>query len=138
MQENVFHIALAVDNLNEATNFYSNILGCAERIDARGDQYTVINFFGSQLVLIEAPDETNPQLPSNKEFVEPVKHFGIIMKWDDWHTLVKKLESRKVKFKILPNIKEHENVGKVANMFLSDPSNNYIEFKSYKDRTKIL
>ena len=37
MQENIFHVALAVDDLVEATSFYSNILGCEERIDARGD-----------------------------------------------------------------------------------------------------
>jgi len=138
MQDNIFHVALAVDNLNEATNFYSNILGCKEREDARGDTYTVINFFGSQLVLIEDPSETNKQESNSRDFFEPVKHFGIIMEWGKWHTLVKTLEEKEIKFKIPPNVKDHENVGKVANMFLSDPSNNFIEFKSYKDRSKIL
>ena len=73
-----------------------------------------------------------------KEFTEPVKHFGIIMEWKNWHKLVKNLEAKKVKFKISPNIKDHDNVGRVANMFISDPSNNFIEFKSYEDRSKIL
>ena len=138
MQKNIFHVALAVDDLVEATSFYSNILGCEERIDARGDKYTVINFFGSQLVLIEDNSETNKIEEDEKEFTEPVKHFGIIMEWKNWHKLVKNLEAKKVKFKISPNIKDHDNVGRVANMFISDPSNNFIEFKSYEDRSKIL
>ena len=138
MKDNVFHVALAVDDLKEAANFYSNTLGCEERIDARGQEFAVFNFFGSQLVLIEAPEETNSKYDSDQKFIEPIKHFGIIMKWEKWNDLVKELETKNVEFKISPNIKEHKNVGKVANMFISDPSNNYIEFKSYKDRSKIL
>ena len=138
MQENIFHVALAVNDLKEATDFYSNVLGCKERMDARGDTYTVINFFGSQLVLIEDPNETNKHDSIDQDFFEPVKHFGIIMEWSKWHNLVDTLEKKEVEFKIQPNVKDHENVGKVANMFLSDPSHNFIEFKSYKDRSKIL
>lgn len=138
MQDNVFHVALAVDNLLDATNFYSNILDCRERIDARGDKYTVINFFGAQLVLIEDSSETNKTNEEDEEFIEPIKHFGIIMEWKQWHKLAQNLEAKKIPFKVSPNIKHHDNVGEVANMFISDPSNNYIEFKSYEDRSKIL
>ncbi|MBL41470.1 MAG: glyoxalase [Rhodospirillaceae bacterium] len=138
MQDNVFHVALAVDDLIEATSFYSNILDCKERIESRGDKFTVINFFGSQLVLIEEPSETEKIIEEDIDFIEPIKHFGIIMKWNEWHKLVEKLKAKRVPFKISPNIKYHDNVGKVANMFISDPSNNYIEFKSYEDRSKIL
>ena len=138
MQENIFHVALAVNDLSKTIVFYTNILGCKERIDAKGEFYSVIYFFGSQLVLIEAPEQTEKKFKMNKLFIEPVKHFGLIMSWDKWHILAHELEKNNAEFLIPPNIKEHENLGKVANMFLSDPSNNNIEFKSYEDRTKVI
>jgi len=70
--------------------------------------------------------------------VEPYKHFGIIMDWDDWNTLADELRAKSVAFRIEPNVKDHEHIGTVGNMFVADPAGNYLEFKSYKDKSKVL
>ena len=72
---------------------------------------------------------------------EPIKkvveHFGIILHWDDWHALADKVKASGVEFAVAPNIIDHEGLGEVGNFFVCDPSGNALEFKSYKDRTKI-
>ena len=60
MQDPIFHVAFAVDDLATARDFYLSTLGCKERTDTSGKSYAVINFFGAQMVLIEAPDEVEP------------------------------------------------------------------------------
>lgn len=136
MKELIYHTALAVDDIHAARAFYLETLGCRERTDTSGENFSVINFFGSQLVLIEAPDQVEPS--HDDATVEPYKHFGIIMDWQDWHDLVDTLKAKKVNFRIEPNIKDHEGIGKVGNMFLADPSGNFVEFKSYHDKSMVL
>jgi extradiol dioxygenase family protein len=48
------------------------------------------------------------------------------------------LRAKNVDFRIKPNVKDHPDIGTVGNMFVADPAGNYLEFKSYKDKTKIL
>ncbi len=132
----IFHVALAVDNIQTARAFYLDTLGCHERSDTSGEHFSVINFHGAQLVLIEAPEQVEPSRDNPN--LEPYKHFGIIMDWDDWHALADDLRRRGVAFRIEPNIKEHEGIGKVGNMFVADPAGNYLEFKTYHDPSKIL
>jgi len=121
MPEPIFHVAIAVDDLKKARDFYMGTLGCTERADTVGRGHAVINFFGAQLVAIE-----------------PYKHFGIIMDWDDWHALKDKLTRQGVNFSVQPNVKMHKSIGEVGSMFIADPSGNYVEFKSYRDRSRVL
>ena len=136
MKDLIHHTALAVDNIDAARAFYLDTLGCTERADTSGENFSVINFFGSQLVLIEAPEQVEPS--RDDPSIEPYKHFGIIMDWEDWHELADSLKAKGVKFRIEPNIKDHEGIGKVGNLFLADPAGNYVEFKSYQDKSKVI
>ena len=136
MKNPIFHVALAVENISEAREFYKNTLNCSERKDASGESFSVFNFYGAQLVLIEDPEQIEKH--NLDQEIEPVKHFGIIMDWDEWHSLVEVLRLKKINFRVEPNIVDHDNVGKVGNMFVADPSGNFIEFKTYKDSSKIL
>jgi len=136
MKPLIHHTALAVKDISEARAFYLETLGCRERADTSGENFSVIDFFGSQLVLIEAPEQVDPSHDDPE--TEPYKHFGIIMDWQDWHDLVDDLKAKNVTFKIEPNIKDHEGIGKVGNLFLADPSGNFVEFKSYHDRSMVL
>jgi uncharacterized protein len=136
MQDPIFHVAFAVDDLTAARDFYLSTLGCKERTDTSGKSYAVINFFGAQMVLIEAPDEVEPSKADPS--VEPYKHFGLIMDWEDWNDLADELRAKNVEFRIKPNIKDHPHIGTVGNMFVADPAGNYLEFKSYKDKSKVL
>ena len=135
-QPPIFHVAIAVNDLAETRRFYVDDLGCTERTDTSTDEYAVINFHGAQLVAIEAPDQVE-KIPDGVAS-EPIKHFGMIMDWDDWHAMADRLKAAKTDFLIEPNVKSHDGIGEVGNMFLRDPSGNNLEFKSYKDRSKVL
>lgn len=132
----IFHIALPVNDLDEARAFYTGLLGCTERPEKVFDGLITMNFFGAQLALLEAPDQV--QDPPPTDLPVPVKHFGIIMEWDDWHAMVEKLKAAKVDFVWGPEVNTHDAVGEVGNLFFNDPSGNSLEFKSYRDRSKIL
>ena len=136
MGEPIFHVALAVDDIRKARAFYLDTLGCWERADTSGADFSVINFHGAQLVLIEAPDQVEPS--RDDPTLEPYKHFGIIMDWDDWQALASDLKRKGVPFRVAPNVKDHPGIGKVGNLFLTDPAGNYLEFKSYQDKSKVL
>ena len=135
-QTPIFHVAIAVKDLAETRRFYVDALGCTVRNDTSTDQYAVINFHGAQLVAIEAPDQVEA-VPDDGGG-EPIKHFGIIMDWDDWHAMADRLKAAGSDFLIAPNVKSHDGIGEVGNMFLRDPSGNNLEFKSYKDKSKVL
>lgn len=136
MPEPIFHVAIAVDDLKKARDFYMGTLGCTERADTVGRGHAVINFFGAQLVAIEAPDQV--EKTEEQPGYEPYKHFGIIMDWDEWHALKDKLTGQGVNFSVQPNVKMHKSIGEVGSMFIADPSGNYVEFKSYRDRSRVL
>ena len=129
----IFHIAFPVNDLDEARAFYTGLLGCTERPEKVFDGLATLNFFGAQLVMVEAPDEVQAPPPSDRPV--PTKHFGIIMEWD---AMAEKLKAADVEFVWGPNVTKHEAIGEVGSLFINDPSGNSLEFKSYRDRSKIL
>ena len=66
-----------------------------------------------------------------------MRHFGIILDWNDWLYLSQKLQESKLEFIIKPYIRFKGKVGEQATMFIKDPSNNVLEFKSFKDDSYI-
>ncbi len=132
----IFHIAFPVNDLDEARGFYVDMLGCTERPEKVIEGLAVFNFFGSQLVVVDAPNEVQEPPPS--EIPVPTKHFGIIMDWDEWHEMVDKLKAAKVEFVWGPDVTNHESIGEVGSLFINDPSGNSLEFKSYRDKSKVL
>ena len=132
----IFHIAFPVNDLDEARAFYVDLLGCTERPERAIDGLAVLNFFGAQLVVVDAPDEV--QAPPPSDIPVPSRHFGIIMDWDEWHDMAAKLKDAKVDFVWGPDVTDHEAIGEVGSLFINDPSGNSLEFKSYKDKSKVL
>ena len=63
----------------------------------------------------------------------PVPHFGVVLEWEQWELLAKKLRLKKIKFIIEPYIRFKGKIGEQATMFFLDPENNALEFKSFKD-----
>ena len=95
-------------------------------------------FYGHQLSAHLRPEElknTKKNPVDGKEV--PVRHFGVVLPWDEWHALSKKLKKLKVDFVIDPYIRFKGEVGEQATMFFLDPSGNALEFKSFKDTSQI-
>tara|TARA_B100000945_G_scaffold262593_1_gene221179 strand:- start:283 stop:708 length:426 start_codon:yes stop_codon:yes gene_type:complete len=125
-----FHLAIPVSNLQKSKNFYINILGCT--IGRSSEQWIDLNFFQHQLVLHLSKKmiNSNSNKVDNKKI--PVPHFGVILEWNQWQLLSKKIEN-KISFIVKPYIRFKGQIGEQATMFFLDPDNNALEFKSFKD-----
>lgn len=130
-----FHLAFPVRDLEEARRFYSGLLGC--ETGRESDRWIDFNFFGHQLVAHLAPPERETATnPVDGEAV-PVRHFGVILEWQQWEQLAARLTSAGIEFIIEPGIRFKGQVGEQATMFFMDPSGNALEFKSFRDFSQI-
>ena len=133
---NPFHLAFPIKDIEETKRFYKNVLGC--EIGRESDAWVDFNFFGHQLSAHLKPEElTNTKKNKVDGKSVPVRHFGVVLDWKDWHSLSKKLQSLKIKFIIDPYIRFEGEVGEQATMFFLDPSGNALEFKSFKDSNQL-
>ena len=127
-----FHLAIPVDNLENARAFYGDILGCEQ--GRSSDHWIDWNFFGHQLVTHVAPDRV---LPPAHNAVDghsvPVPHFGVVLTMDSWQALADRVEEAGVAFVIEPYIRFKGQPGEQATMFFYDKSGNALEFKAFAD-----
>ena len=63
--------------------------------------------------------------------------FGVVLTWEDWHSLAERLKSVNTKFEIAPCIRFQGKVGEQATMFFKDPENNALEFKAFQDMNQL-
>ncbi len=130
-----FHLAFPVRDLESTRRFYADVLGCAiGREDARWIDF---DFFGHQITAHVAEDESLAASNAVDGDEVPVRHFGVILEWDAWHTLADRLRAAGVPFVIEPRIRFAGEVGEQATFFLRDPSGNALELKSFKDPSRI-
>ena len=125
-----FHLAFPVRDLEEAREFYAGLLGCPTGRES--GEWIDFNLYGHQIVAHLAPPEA--AVSTNKVDGEdvPVRHFGVILGWDEWEALAQRLQGR-VRFIIEPGIRFKGQVGEQATMFFKDPSGNALEFKAFRD-----
>ncbi|MBQ0736090.1 VOC family protein [Aquimarina celericrescens] len=132
-----FHLAIPVDDLKKARNFYNKILELEE--GRSSDHWVDFNFFGHQLVIHykeKLDSEDNYTNPVDGKDV-PVPHFGIILQWENWQNLADMLIEKKIEFVIKPYIRFKGQVGEQGTMFFYDPCGNALEFKSFKDMSEL-
>jgi len=129
-----FHLAFPVRDLEEARKFYAGLLGCPTGRESK--EWIDFDLYGHQIVAHLAPREA--AAATNKVDGEdvPVRHFGVILEWEQWEKLAESLKG-KVKFIIEPGIRFKGQVGEQATMFFKDPSGNALEFKAFKDQSRI-
>ena len=128
-----FHLAFPVHNITETERFFVDIIGC--KFGRRSEKWIDFNFFGHQ-ISAHLNLEKNTITPTNKVDNDnvPVRHFGIVLLWKEWHALADKLKSNKVQFLIKPRTRFQGKAGEQATLFILDPSGNVLEFKSFKDQ----
>jgi extradiol dioxygenase family protein len=130
-----FHLAFPVTDLEATRAFYHGLLGC--RLGRESDRWIDFDLHGHQItahrVEASAGAATNPV---DGDAV-PVPHFGLILDWDEWQALARRLEGAGVEFVIAPKIRFEGEVGQQATMFLNDPSGNALEFKAFRDESGI-
>ncbi len=129
-----FHLAIPVDCLDKARNFYGSKLGFEE---GRSDDHWIdYNFFGHQLVChIGELNKSNNNEVDGKDV--PIPHFGIILEWGDFDSFSSKLKAENINFIIEPYLRFSGLPGEQKTMFFKDPFGNALEFKSFKQDSEI-
>ena len=131
-----FHLAFPVLDIEETKSFYQDVLGC--RIGREDKKWVDFNFFVHQLSAHLKPDELKKTKKNEVDGKSvPVRHFGVILEWNDWQSLSKKLKKINTDFIIEPYIRFEGQVGEQGTMFFLDPSGNALEFKTFKDSNQI-
>jgi extradiol dioxygenase family protein len=131
-----FHLAFPVSDLAATREFYEKTLGCS--VGRTAERWIDFNFFGHQISAHLRPEEVAAARTNEVDGDKvPVRHFGAILEWEQWHELADKLTEEGHTFIIEPHIRFKGQVGEQATMFLPDPSGNALEFKSFKDMGQV-
>jgi extradiol dioxygenase family protein len=131
-----FHLAIAVDDIAAARQFYGEVLGFSEgRSDAKWIDW---NVRGHQVVTHQVGDKPSAD---RRDFVAganpvdghdvPVPHFGLVLPVDEFQALAAKLEAVDTKFAIAPYVRFAGEPGEQWTMFFFDPAGNALEFKAF-------
>jgi len=131
-----FHLAFPVRDLASTRAFYGGLLGCREGRAA--ELWVDFDLHGHQISAHVRPEACR-EVGRNEVDGDgvPVRHFGVVLDWDAWHALAERLRALRIPFRIAPKIRFRGEVGEQATFFLDDPSGNALEFKSFRDPTRL-
>ena len=131
-----FHLAIAVHDLEATRSFYCDQLGCT--VGREAPRWIDFNFFGHQVSvhLVDGDDSPIATNPVDGDQV-PSRHFGVVLDWENWQALGKKLKDSGQEFLIAPKTRFEGEPGEQGTFFLYDPSGNALEFKSFRDPSKL-
>jgi len=131
-----FHLAFPVHDLPAARQFYGGLLGCPE--GRSSSEWVDFDFYGHQIVAHLAPAEAGHRNTSAVDGdAVPVRHFGAVLELDAWQALADRLKRAGMRFIIEPHVRFQGEVGEQSTMFFLDPSGNAIEFKAFKDPSRL-
>lgn len=131
-----FHLAVPVDDLGAAKEFYGSVLGCQR--GRSSDRWQDWDFRGHQLVthLVERPvaaDGTDSMHNPVDGHDVPVPHFGLLLSVDDFHELADRLRRGGTDFVVEPYRRFEGLPAEQWTMFVYDPAGNALEFKAFAD-----
>ena len=130
MTESLFHLAFPVHDVEAATRFYVDGLGCT--LGRTSKQALTLGLAGHQLVGHLVPDQTSEQ-----KGVYP-RHFGLIfLSKDAWQALADRAQAKGLTFYQQPRIRFPGTRIEHHTFFLQDPSHNLLEFKHYTHESAI-
>lgn len=130
-----FHLAMPVTSVEKAMYFYEEILGLKR--GRFSDKWVDYDFFGHQVVFHEVQNAS--QIATNPVDGEkvPVPHFGLALDFDKWEQLAQKFKEAKVEFIIEPTTRFKGGPGEQGTFFIKDPNGLCIEFKAFKDPSRL-
>ena len=127
-----FHLAIPVDDLTAARQFYAVVMGCTE---GRSDPAAWIDFdfFGHQLVVHRADGAGDAADNAVDGHQVPVPHFGVVLTLAQFDALADRLAAAGAAFVHPPMTRFAGQPGEQRTMFLRDPAGNALEFKAFAD-----
>lgn len=135
-----FHLAIPVDDIDAAREFYGELLGFSQgRSDTKWIDW---NFRGHQVVthqVGEGPARRDGVAGTNPVDGHdvPVPHFGLVLPIEDFKALAAKLQSAGTAFVIEPYVRFAGEPGEQWTMFFLDPAGNALEFKAFADLNQL-
>ena len=114
-------MAFAVIDTEATRAFYAEKVGC--RVGRSAERWSDFDFFGHQVSAHLVGDalsraETNPV--DGEKMLS--RHFGAILKWNDWHTMKNRLAADGTDFIIAPTTRFAGELGEQAIMLFCNPS----------------
>lgn len=130
LQSPIFHLAIPINNVAVAKQFYADGLNCA--VGRENKSAVIFNFFGTQLVGHITQDELVKQTG-----IYP-HHLGLILPTkSDWESLCDRAQQQNLTFYEQPKLRFPNQVLKHYTFFLEDPFYNLLEFKYYGNQNMI-
>jgi extradiol dioxygenase family protein len=130
-----FHLAVPVDDLAAARQFYGEVLGLA--MGRSADTWVDWNLYGHQFVTHLAGRRVERMHNSVDGHDVPVPHFGLLLQVPQFSELADRLRAAGVKFVIEPYLRFEGQAGEQWTMFLLDPAGNALEFKAFADDAQV-
>src|SRR5688572_33158012 len=92
-----FHLAFPVKDLDSTRAFYVDLLGC--KVGRSADSWIDFDFYGHQISAHLVPENLQDRRSSPVDGKNvPVSHWGVILRWDDWHALSARLTKAGTEF----------------------------------------
>jgi extradiol dioxygenase family protein len=131
-----YHLAIPVDDLGKARDFYGGVLGLSEGRSA--DSWVDWNFYEHQVVTHVVPGRRGHAGHNAVDGHEvPVPHFGLLLSIPDFHALADRLRAAGTEFVIEPYLRFEGEPGEQWTMFFLDPAGNALEFKAFRDESQV-
>jgi extradiol dioxygenase family protein len=130
-----FHLAMPVDDLGAAQEFYGEVLGLEQGRSA--ETWIDWNLQGHQVVTHLASGRSQSIHNPVDGHGVPVPHFGLILTVPEFHRLAERLRAADVDFVIEPYVRFEGETGEQWTMFLLDPAGNALEFKAFADDSQV-
>ena len=129
---NPFHLAVPAGDLNTATKFYVEILGC--KLGNREDgKWVDVDFWGNELTL----HKTEMKLPNERHDVDmgnvPVPHFGVHLDKKVFKKIKENLKNNNIKYLDEPYIRFKGKKEEQETFFIKDPHGNILELKTLQN-----
>ena len=126
---NAFHLAIPAGDLNTATKFYTDVLGCKLGNGEEG-KWIDVDFWGNELTL----HASEHKLDSERHDVDmgnvSVPHFGVHLSRKDFDTLKNRLKEKGAKYYDEPYLRFKGTKYEQETFFVKDPNENILEIKT--------
>ena len=130
-----FHLAFPVHDLQATRAFFLDVLGV--RVGRESDRWVDFDFFGHQVTAHLDPEaKAASHNPVDGKAV-PTFHFGVVLEWSQWESLAQRLTEAGLEFIIEPYVRFKGEVGEQGTFFIREPSGNGVEFKSFRDMSRL-